>query len=421
MTAPPAPWFRRPDPLPAGTRVAVVGGGVAGAAAARALARGGARVVVLERHGVLAAEASGNPAGIIAPRLTRDGGAGGRFHDRAFRHALDLMDALEARGHRIRHPAAGVLLAARDGAEAARQDDLAARYAWPDGLMARVDAAAARDLTGRAHRHGGLWLPRAGTVFPRTLVATLAEGLDLRLGAEVAALRRADGAWSLLDGAGRAVADAGAVVLANGVFARALAAAADLAMTANRGQITLLHGGTAPRAAVSAGAYETPALQWHGAPARVAGATYDRWADPADGAWRRVRDADHRRNLEALADPGTVAGGRAALRAVTTDRLPLVGPLPDAAAYRAAYADLRHGRPAETYPEAPYLPGLYACCGFGSRGLQTAPLAAEVLASLVLGTPAPVETDLLDALHPARFLVRELKKGPQKNTAINYF
>ena len=43
-------------------------------------------------------------------------------------------------------------------------------------------------------------------------------------------------------------------------------------------------------------------------------------------------------------------------------------------------------------------------------GLQTAPLAAEVLSGLVLGAPVLVADDLADALHPARFLIRELKK-----------
>ena len=140
------------------------------------------------------------------------------------------------------------------------------------------------------------------------------------------------------------------------------------------------------------------------------GATYDRWTDLDDGGWRKLRDADHRRNLADGPGKGAVVGGRAALRAVTADRLPLVGALHDEAAYRRDYDGLHHGRPAAGYPEATYVPGLYTFCGFGSHGLQTAPLAAEVLSGLVLGAPVPVADDLADALHPARFLIRELKK-----------
>jgi tRNA 5-methylaminomethyl-2-thiouridine biosynthesis bifunctional protein len=41
------------------------------------------------------------------------------------------------------------------------------------------------------------------------------------------------------------------------------------------------------------------------------------------------------------------------------------------------------------------------------RGL----MAAELLASRLAGGPLPVETDLVDALDPARFLLRRLRRG----------
>jgi tRNA 5-methylaminomethyl-2-thiouridine biosynthesis bifunctional protein len=46
-----------------------------------------------------------------------------------------------------------------------------------------------------------------------------------------------------------------------------------------------------------------------------------------------------------------------------------------------------------------------------SRGLTWAALSADIIASDVAGEPMPVERDLLEAVDPARFLVRRLRRG----------
>jgi tRNA 5-methylaminomethyl-2-thiouridine biosynthesis bifunctional protein len=46
----------------------------------------------------------------------------------------------------------------------------------------------------------------------------------------------------------------------------------------------------------------------------------------------------------------------------------------------------------------------------GSRGLSYAPLSAEILASELAGETAILDEDLRLALHPARFMIRDLKK-----------
>ena len=58
-----------------------------------------------------------------------------------------------------------------------------------------------------------------------------------------------------------------------------------------------------------------------------------------------------------------------------------------------------------------YLQGLYVNAGHGSRGLITCPLAGEILASMINGDPIPLPADILEALNPARFLVRDLSRG----------
>jgi tRNA 5-methylaminomethyl-2-thiouridine biosynthesis bifunctional protein len=150
-------------------------------------------------------------------------------------------------------------------------------------------------------------------------------------------------------------------------------------------------------------AYLTPAS--HGIVS--AGATYDQDANPA------LSSASHEENLARLrgllSDPQAAQGapleGRVGFRCIAPDRLPLVGRLPDFAAAGAT----------ERLRDVPRHPGLYALLGYASRGLIWAGWAAELLAAQLEGEPLPLESSLVDALDPARFVLRARRtpKGPQ--------
>ena len=76
--------------------------------------------------------------------------------------------------------------------------------------------------------------------------------------------------------------------------------------------------------------------------------------------------------------------GRVAFRAVTRDRLPVVGKIAE---------------------------GVYGAFAYGSRGLVWAALAAELIASELEGEPLPLEGALVNALDPARFRRRAILRG----------
>ncbi|SOD97080.1 tRNA 5-methylaminomethyl-2-thiouridine biosynthesis bifunctional protein [Caenispirillum bisanense] len=414
------PWFRRADPAPAGP-VAVLGGGIGGTAVADALRRAGREAVILEAGPALARDGSGNPSALMKPRLTPDGHPYGRFHAQAWLHALHRYDALPAA---VWREGRGVLAAARDAAEVAEQEHLVAALRWPAEEVRRVDAVEALALSGCPTPLGGLWFGRAGCLHPQLLCPALAAGCEVRTGVRVAAFARAGDGWVLRDDGGAPILEAAAVVLAAGAALPELWPAADWPLGKSRGQITFLPASEAgPRRAVSFGGYLTaPFTDEDGRPIHALGATYDRWRHRPDD-WRPVRPEDHARNLALLAEhlPDAAArlgaepiGGRAGLRCTIPDHMPLAGPVHDAAAFRTAFADLHHGRRPQAYPPAPYVPGLFVLGALGSRGFQTAPLAAEVVAAEITGAPCPVDADIAAALHPARFEVRHLKHPPQR-------
>ncbi|MBS0975271.1 FAD-dependent oxidoreductase, partial [Serratia rubidaea] len=109
-----------------------------------------------------------------------------------------------------------------------------------------------------------------------------------------------------------------------------------------------------------------------------------------------------------------VSGGQArcGVRSATRDHLPMVGALPDYRQTLAQYQNLPQRRQrGEVIDQAPVYPNLFMLGGLGSRGLCSAPLAAEILAAQLFGEPLPADAEVLAALNPNRMWVRKLLKG----------
>jgi tRNA 5-methylaminomethyl-2-thiouridine biosynthesis bifunctional protein len=230
--------------------------------------------------------------------------------------------------------------------------------------------------------------------------------------------RLESGGWCVSSANGW-TAEAGLVVLATAADTRAFAASAHLPTHVIRGQLTHL-----PQVDVSARLATVLCGDGYIAPAR--GGSHSL------GATFGIRDAsidtragDHRENLgllralsPALADVFAETtrdldriAGRAALRCVAPDYLPIVGPLVDAAIFMERFARLSKDATTRFTDEAPWLDGLFVSVAHGSRGLITAPIAAELIAAQAMGEPAPLARNVADALSPARFLARSLKRG----------
>jgi len=139
------------------------------------------------------------------------------------------------------------------------------------------------------------------------------------------------------------------------------------------------------------------------------GATYEDEAAFARTDAPAMAHEDNRRRLAGLlrdAPPFEPIGSFAGLRCIAPDRLPLAGPLHDAAGALRLAARLRGAHLADL----PRQPGLYVLAALGSRGLSLAPLLAELLAAQITGEPAPIESDLIAAVDPARFWLHARRK-----------
>ena len=95
---------------------------------------------------------------------------------------------------------------------------------------------------------------------------------------------------------------------------------------------------------------------------------------------------------------------------MSRDHLPFVGNVGNFEAITEQYSELSDMSEYNA-PNIEQYPKLYALIGLGSRGLSSAPLMAELLASQMSGDPLPLPNDVLETLHPSRMWVRKLRKG----------
>jgi tRNA 5-methylaminomethyl-2-thiouridine biosynthesis bifunctional protein len=392
----------------------VIGAGLAGAAAAAALAEQGLAVTVVEAAAAPARGASGNAAGLFRSTLQGDDGVHARWYRAAALETERVARPLVGAGT-VAGAIGGVLQPAVDGAATAA---LLQRLGWPAGFVEVVDPARASSLAGLATEAPACLFAAGGWLAPGALVEhwLRASGAQLLTGARVQRLQHRDAAcgagalptWQALDDTGRVIAAAPVVVLANAGAAADLAPWAGWPLARTRGQVTQVPAGTpglrSPRRPLARRGY---ALTLPGGDL-LCGATSaaDDGDDPA------LRAADHRHNLDVLerltggrVDPAAPGlGGRVGWRCGTPDRLPLVGAVPsDAAACRDA-------RRLDQPRLVPRTPGLFVLCALGSRGITSAALGGRLVAGAATGAPMALEAGLLDALDPARFVARAARR-----------
>jgi len=396
---------RRPQPPIAAQedrRAIVIGAGLAGTAACERLIARGWQVTLVERHPRPAVEASGNLAGIAMPLLSRDDNLMTRLSRAAFRYALDYWDGLGGlqKGSSLIGARCGVLQLARDAGHAEVQGAIAAAHAYPAQYAQWLEAPAAGALLGSPAPDGAWLFPQGGWMRPSSVcgaaLTACGGALERRFGSGTVSYERRGAGWYVLDADGAVLAQAPVLVLASG----ASVLEPGLPLSAVRGQVTHLAQGLAPELpfVLCREAYLTPASGG----LHSLGASYDDDQDP------ELREESQQDNLEKIRSllgdsaigQGAPLQGKVGFRSVAPDRLPLVGALP---------VHQAQGR-IERLRDVPRQPGLYGLLGYASRGLIWAPLAAELLAAQLDGEPLPLETELVQALDPARFLLRERRR-----------
>lgn len=408
-----APWYARP----AGREgeVLIIGGGIASAMTALSLVERGRHVTLLCEDGETASGASGNRQGALYPLLNGEHDALSRFYSLAFGFARNRLLAL-AKHHPVAFSLCGVTQLGYDDKSAAKLAKMS-QGPFPPELMHPLSAAEVEQVVGLPCDADGVSYPLGGWLCPADLTrAAIREAqasgrLEVVFNAAATHIAEQDGGWRVESRDGRQWR-APNLVVAAGHQLPALLPFAELPLYPVRGQVSHVPttaGLSQLKTVLCYDGYLTPAHNG----AHCIGASYGR--NQTDLAYRTDEQEQNRARLQACVPqqrwPAEVdvsgAQARVGVRCASRDHLPVAGPV----ARLAALADHDVNAPADQQSALPLHAGLYVLGALGSRGLCSAPLCGELVASEICGEPLPLAADLLEALHPARYWVRRLRRG----------
>ncbi|MFT4520955.1 MAG: tRNA 5-methylaminomethyl-2-thiouridine biosynthesis bifunctional protein [Halioglobus sp.] len=411
------PWDRPLRPQARPGHALIVGGGLAGCHAAAALARRGIAVTLLEQ-GELASRGSGNDQGILYTRISKRHSSLVDFALQSFRFASSLYrEMLQT----------GLLQSGLDGelcgnfqqsVNTAEMNTVADSLHGMESLAQVLDSKQANTLLGIDQPHGGYWYPQSGWLRPASVCATLVQHPNITVVANCGALtlQNDDGEWHAMN-EDMCVASAPCAIVAAGTQTAGFEQMNWLPLQAIRGQTTQL-----PALDNFSGLKAGLCHVGYIAPSRLGqhciGATFDVTPDDPE-----TLPEDHRVNLNKLGDAvpawqevlqnldSELLDGRVGYRCASPDYLPIVGPAPDYSGFITDYDGLRKDAKRIVPSPGPNLAGLYLSTAHGSRGLTSTAISAELLASMICEEPPPLSRTLCRALHPARFIIRDLSRN----------
>lgn len=398
----------------------IIGAGLSGAHTANGLAKRGWKVTVLEQGKTVASGASGNYQGVLYTKPSVQETKEDSFYLASFQYAVQHYQ--QAFSDTNIWQQAGLLQLAKSEKESEKLSRVEQKYQGTGFNKALLLEEAHRVAGVKLNTdYSALFYPDSGWVNPAAACRALLDhpNIDVICNTKVSSLEETDQGW-ITHTQGESTnspLSADIVVLASACESNQFTQAEHLPLTPIRGQVSQVKTASipsvkAPNTVICSDSYVTPCDQGM----LNFGATFDLKDSAMD-----YRSEDVQTNLSKLAsisnefeslhelDESEVSG-RASVRCITNDRLPVIGMLNDHQAMIEQYQQLRKDRKWPYQESGRYHQGLYVNLGHGSKGLTTIPLCSEMLCALIESAPLPLTQDLVDALNPSRFTISGLIK-----------
>lgn len=344
-------------------KIAIIGAGLAGTSCAYILKQSGFTPEIYEAGTETAPGASGNPTGLVNPRLSAERNPESDFYASCFALSIGTFNQIQAQSD-IGWRKCGGLHLMIDDKKKKRFPQAIVNWGWPEAHMRILDATDASKIAGIKIAHEALYLPDAGFLSPKKLCEFYAQGIPVHLNHSLKSL---------------ADIKADAIILACGLGVKNFEEAAWLPIGNVRGQITQV--GATPASSkllcnIGFGGYLNPAEKG----VHTLGATFQRWLDHADIL--PEDDTDNLKNLyefiPSLQGEYKILGQRAAVRAASKDHFPIVGRLPG---HKNVFLSTAHG----------------------SHGIITSLGAAHLITDMILGRSLSQSRFSVNALAADRF------------------
>ncbi|MGX9417252.1 bifunctional tRNA (5-methylaminomethyl-2-thiouridine)(34)-methyltransferase MnmD/FAD-dependent 5-carboxymethylaminomethyl-2-thiouridine(34) oxidoreductase MnmC [Vibrio sp. WJH972] len=401
--------------------VAIIGGGIASASLAKALSDRGISVTLYCKDAQPAQGASGNRQGAIYPLINHSHDAISRFFTSAFIYSRQFINHA-AQSLKFDHDWCGVTQLMWDEKSTRKLQRLGDGQ-FPSELVTRFTSGQTCLSLGVPVSSPSIHYPLGGWLCPAQLTEQLIsrltqnQKLTTHFNCEINEITWDDSEkhWLLTSGDQRFTHQT--VVIANGHLFDQLSPSSKLPLGKVKGQVSHIPTTDALKQLNNVLCYDgymTPINPNNGH--HCIGASYDRSQlnNDFDPDAQRI---NKQKLINCVNDQNWPKGvnvedglSRQGVRCVSRDHLPFVGNIGELDIIRHQYK-ASSGFKGSPIDEVHHYPNLYAFLGLGSRGLSSAPLLGELLASIICNDPLPLPVDILEKLHPSRMWVRKLLKG----------
>ncbi|TKX32020.1 bifunctional tRNA (5-methylaminomethyl-2-thiouridine)(34)-methyltransferase MnmD/FAD-dependent 5-carboxymethylaminomethyl-2-thiouridine(34) oxidoreductase MnmC [Campylobacter estrildidarum] len=377
-------YFQRVFQKNENKEVAIIGAGICAATLAYELSLRDFKVSVFEKNTCLGEGASGNESGILSSLILKPNVALGEFSQFAFveasrfyRQILDLK-------------LNGVI-------EIAHNDLMQERFlSQENNILFNI-------------KDNQAFLQDGGHINPKKLVQTLFEKSKAKIyfNHKFKSYQYKNGIFNLFFDEIKDIYQSEILIYAMGADTKDFVSYEFMNLSKVRGQVTHLEPFCDIEFPLSSKAYICPKNEG----IQVIGASYDRLnCNPNP---QREDDEENIKNIKEFLKGNEnliIKGSKVGFRSYSSDRFAIIGAAYDEEFYKACYKDLLWTKNKDQkLPKN--IPNLYLNFAHGSRAFSTAVLAARYLCALIKNEPLCVYKDFISCIHPARFLIRKLKKG----------
>ena len=384
-------------------KVTIIGAGIAGASLAYALRKRGVKVEIISNSDKQAA--SHVPIAMLIPRISVGPGPLREFQVAAYSHAIS-------------HPVLSKHLSDNraldyfpfNQEEHDKNQRLFDTINWGKEWFKQKDDILHLSTSGSID---------TGSLLKELLGDTPIHNLDIQ------SIRKTDNDWHLVGASGENEHHADHLVLANGVNALSMAGFTPDDYSFSAGQVELVSSDVDNSDLVQNYAFgehlSAPIASAKGQSVRALGSSFEKMksleeypAEPNPNITEKmITEAEAilmrftRYNQFQLTPLSSWRG----IRTNTPDFMPYIGGVPDWDKCKKQYSLLKKDALTRNLGIPTYQRNLYILSGFGSKGYQYAPLAAEILASQITGETLPAANMLLKYIAPMRRLARSLIKN----------
>jgi len=404
------PWLIRYQSDIKNKDVTIIGAGIAGISCGFSLAKRGFKVTIIEKNSAPAQEASGNNQGCLFLKLSAHQTVLSNLLLSGFGYMRRLLEDI-SRGEIWQD--CGLLQLAASPKTLTKFQQLASLL--PSEVAYLVDEQQASQLANISINHHGLFFPKAGWISPPRLCEYLLNHPNIKFinNCQITKIKHENGNWHVFNHE-KSITSSTILINASGAC-NELYPINKLKLKAIRGQTTAIPVNQISKnlqTVICGDGYITPALH----NTHTIGASFD-----LDCCDPNPRPTSTQHNLTKLTElTPTIAKlvdienlhHKVGFRSTAHDNLPVVGPISDPEQFKQIYSKLKQDAKFKfKNTSCPWLPNLYLNMAHGSRGMITAPIAAEIITSYITNEPIPLPQNILDAIHPNRLLCQQLIKS----------